>query len=185
MAQEKKIVHYSSSQKILLVGEGDFSFAICLAKAFGSASNMLATSLNSREELGVNYSNAMNNLKELEDRGCTILHGVDVHTMSQHPDLIYRRFDCIIYNFPHAGYVRGFSSSESDNSQILAHKKFVKGYFMSARQMLSICGQIHVTHKTRPPFTEWRIVKLAEDYRRPGCFCLKKKSSTHGNIQAM
>lgn len=48
MAQEKKIVHYSSSQKILLVGEGDFSFATCLAKAFGSASNMVATSLNSR-----------------------------------------------------------------------------------------------------------------------------------------
>lgn len=71
------------------------------------------------EELGVNYSNAMSNLKELEDRGCTILHGVDVHTMSQHPDLIYRRFDCIIYNFPHAGYLGWFSSSESDHSQIL------------------------------------------------------------------
>lgn len=53
-----------------------------------------------------------------------------------------------------------------------AHKKLVKGYFMSARQMLSICGQIHVTHKTTPPFTEWRIVKLAEE---AGLFLLEEK----------
>lgn len=39
---------YSSHQKILLVGEGDFSFAACLAKAFGSAASMVATSLDSK-----------------------------------------------------------------------------------------------------------------------------------------
>lgn len=46
--QEKSIKHYSSNQKILLVGEGDFSFAACLATAFGSAENMVATSLDSK-----------------------------------------------------------------------------------------------------------------------------------------
>ena len=40
-------MHYSSFHKILLVGEGDFSFALCLAKAFGTARNMVATSLDS------------------------------------------------------------------------------------------------------------------------------------------
>lgn len=43
--EEKWIKHYSSGHKILLVGEGDFSFALSLAKAFGSASNIVATSL--------------------------------------------------------------------------------------------------------------------------------------------
>ncbi|KAL6201843.1 hypothetical protein ACLB2K_025555 [Fragaria x ananassa] len=47
--QEKRVVHYSSKQKILLVGEGNFSFASCLAKGFGSAKNMVATSLDSRD----------------------------------------------------------------------------------------------------------------------------------------
>jgi 25S rRNA (uracil2634-N3)-methyltransferase len=44
---EKWIEHYSSSHKIL-VGEGDFSFASCLAKAFGTAANMIATSFHSK-----------------------------------------------------------------------------------------------------------------------------------------
>lgn len=46
--EEKKIKHYSSHHKILLVGEGDFSFSLSLANAFGSASNMVATSLDSK-----------------------------------------------------------------------------------------------------------------------------------------
>ncbi|WVZ14997.1 hypothetical protein V8G54_012563 [Vigna mungo] len=45
---DKRIAHYRSSHKILLVGEGDFSFSLCLAKAFGTAINMVATSLDSR-----------------------------------------------------------------------------------------------------------------------------------------
>ena len=45
---EKWIKHYSNKQKILLVGEGDFSFAACLAKAFeNDTSNIIATSRDS------------------------------------------------------------------------------------------------------------------------------------------
>jgi len=46
--QERWIQHYSSRHQILLVGEGNFSFAASLAIVFGSAHNMVATSLDSR-----------------------------------------------------------------------------------------------------------------------------------------
>jgi 25S rRNA (uracil2634-N3)-methyltransferase len=36
---------YSSTQSILLVGEGDFSFSLALATGFGSGENLVATSL--------------------------------------------------------------------------------------------------------------------------------------------
>lgn len=42
--------HYNSEHKILLVGEGNFSFSACLATAFGSAKNMVATSLDSKRK---------------------------------------------------------------------------------------------------------------------------------------
>lgn len=45
------IKHYSSAHRILLVGEGDFSFSTCLAKAFGWATNMVATSMDSQGKI--------------------------------------------------------------------------------------------------------------------------------------
>jgi 25S rRNA (uracil2634-N3)-methyltransferase len=36
--------------------------------------------------------------------GATILHGIDAKTMKLHTDLKMRRFDRIIFNFPHAWF---------------------------------------------------------------------------------
>ncbi|KAK3007286.1 hypothetical protein RJ639_015745 [Escallonia herrerae] len=51
--EEKWESHYSSSHRILLVGEGDFSFSLSLALSFASASNIVATSLDSYECIGI------------------------------------------------------------------------------------------------------------------------------------
>ncbi|XP_031407168.1 uncharacterized protein At4g26485-like isoform X2 [Punica granatum] len=157
--KEQKIMHYSSNHDILLVGEGDFSFAACLARAFGSAPHIVATSLDSRVSLERKYSRASINLKELEDRGCTVLHGVNAHTMSKHPSLILKSFDCIVFNFPRAG----FFYKEHDLQQIKIHQKLVKGFLKSASSMLSYNGQVHITHKTAYPFSAWDIVGLAKE----------------------
>ncbi|CAN6684222.1 unnamed protein product [Malus baccata var. baccata] len=139
---ERRIKNYSNYQNILLVGEGDFSFAVCLARAFGFVANMVATSRDTRESLMVEYSKAMSN-EELESRECTVLHEVDVHYMSRHPFLTIVRFDRIIYNFPHAD--------------------LVKRFFAAASEMLTGRGEVHVTHKTAYPFSNWNIVTLAEE----------------------
>ena len=43
----KWLKHYSSAQSILVVGDGDMSFSLALAAAFGSGENLVATSLDS------------------------------------------------------------------------------------------------------------------------------------------
>lgn len=42
------------------------------------------------------------------------------------------------------------------------HTTLVLGFFKNASSMLRANGEIHVSHKTTPPFSNWNIPKLAE-----------------------
>ncbi|KAF4381716.1 hypothetical protein F8388_021344 [Cannabis sativa] len=110
---KNQIGEYMNCEKILLVGEGDFSFSACLAKAFCSAKNMVATSLDTL---------------------------VNVHHMSQHPALKHMEFDVIVFNFPHAGH---FCLNESNQTLIQMHKTLIRGFFRSGSKMLKEGGEIH------------------------------------------
>ncbi|XP_071736212.1 uncharacterized protein At4g26485-like [Rutidosis leptorrhynchoides] len=150
--------HYSSNHKLLLVGEGDFSFSLCLATAFGSAHNIVATTIDTHKELVKKYSNAIGNMTELEEKGCVVLCGVDATTMSQHFFLTTQRFHRIVYNFPHVG----FSYPEANACQIKLNKQLVKGFFKNAKVLLKKeDGEIHVTHKVGDPYDKWDLVKKA------------------------
>jgi 25S rRNA (uracil2634-N3)-methyltransferase len=49
------------------------------------------------------------------------------------------------------------------NSFFRCHQNLVRHFFISALAMLTTDGEIHVTHKTSFPFSEWKIVKIAQD----------------------
>ncbi|TKY47074.1 hypothetical protein E2542_SST29129 [Spatholobus suberectus] len=153
----KWVTHYSSDHQILLVGEGDFSFSLSLAKSFGSAANIVSSSLNSYDDVIKMYKHAKSNLDDLHKLGACLLHGVDATKMELHPDLKMRRFDRVIFNFPHAG----FHGREDNIWLIEMHKALVLGFFENARCMLRANGEIHVSHKTTAPFSNWNIEELA------------------------
>ncbi|KAG7603396.1 hypothetical protein ISN45_At05g023640 [Arabidopsis thaliana x Arabidopsis arenosa] len=140
------VCHYSDKQ-ILLVGEGDFSFSLSLAKAFGSSTNITAASFDIRGNgLGRNYNNGKANVEELERLGCTVVRGVNIHSMTS--DCRLARYDIIIFHFIRAG----------------KHHEVVKSFMESAREMVKDeNGEIHVTHKTIYPFNEQDIKALAEE----------------------
>ncbi|EXC15617.1 hypothetical protein L484_006881 [Morus notabilis] len=164
-----RIEHYSSSQEILLVGEGDFSFSACLATAFGSAVNMVATSLDSEETLLRKYGSCEEHLVDLKKRGCLVLHEVDVHDMNRHRKLKSLKFDVIIFNFPHAGHVSWLC--ETDGILIERHKNLLRAFFGSASGMVKEDGEVHVTHRDDYPYNLWEVEKQAQ---RAG-FVLKEK----------
>ncbi|KAK7333324.1 hypothetical protein VNO80_30091 [Phaseolus coccineus] len=68
-----------------------------------------------------------------------------------------RRFDRVIFNFPHAG----FHGREDSTMMIKKHKALVLGFFNNASGMLRANGEIHVSHKTTAPFSHWNIKDLA------------------------
>ncbi|XP_058114798.1 uncharacterized protein LOC131257884 isoform X4 [Magnolia sinica] len=158
--EEKWIQHYSSSHKILLVGEGDFSFSACLAKAFGSASNMVATSYDSKEMLPIKHWSSKDHLEELKGLGCMVLHDIDVRVMNQQPILKKMKFDRIVYNFPHAGHDPLLH--EWNGQLIKRHKKLLSGFFQSASEMLTDGGEVHVSHRNDAPYNRWKLEKLAK-----------------------
>ncbi|CDY50016.1 BnaA06g00170D [Brassica napus] len=138
--EEVWLTHYSSNHQILLVGEGDFSFSCSLASRFRSASNICASSLDSyADDVVRKYSKARSNLATLKRLGASLLHGVDATKLHLHPHLNSRRFDRIIFNFPHAG----FHGKETDSRLIQKHKALVFGFFLGAAHMVRADGEIH------------------------------------------
>ncbi|RCV12142.1 hypothetical protein SETIT_2G245700v2 [Setaria italica] len=153
----KWLGHYSSTQDILLVGDGDFSFSLALATAFGSGANLVATSLDTYETLKSKYSKAESNITNLKRLSATVLHGVDTKKMKLHPDLKKRRFDRIVFNFPHAG----FKGKEDDMHMINSHRELVWGFFNNALHLLRPYCEIHISHKTGGAYDRWDIEDLA------------------------
>ncbi|KAK2638740.1 hypothetical protein Ddye_026535 [Dipteronia dyeriana] len=153
----KWVNHYLSSHKILLVGEGDFSFSLSLALAFGYANNICASSLDSCDEVIKKYKNGKSNLCTLVNMGAFVLHRVNATKMKSHPDLQMRWFDRIVFNFPHAG----FYGKEHNNHMIGMHRDLLNGFFENASTMLRNNGEVHVSHKTTPPYDSWNLKDLA------------------------
>ncbi|MCO5568543.1 hypothetical protein L7F22_022242 [Adiantum nelumboides] len=155
---ERRLMHYSSLQKILLVGEGDFSFSNSLASFFGDARNMIATSLDSQEMVMKKYADdaafTLSNLKRL---GALLFHQVDATCMAGQTSFCNLSFDRVIYNFPHAG----FHGSEDDKTMIKQHKQLVRLFFENAVKLLRLDGEVHVSHKISPPYTKWKLEKQA------------------------
>ncbi|XP_077236636.1 heavy metal-associated isoprenylated plant protein 41-like [Tasmannia lanceolata] len=118
---------------------------------------MVSTSLDKQDAVMKKYKNGKSNLANLKKLGATILHGIDATKMILHTDLNMRKFDRIIFNFPHAG----FHGKEDQLRLIRLHRKLVLGFFKNASRMLRPYGEIHVNHKTSGPFLDWNLEELA------------------------
>ncbi|CAH2077872.1 unnamed protein product [Thlaspi arvense] len=103
---------------------------------------------------------AMDNVSILKRFGCNVQHEVNVHTMSFDNSLSLRRYDRIVFNFPHAG--SRFFGREFSSRAIEGHQVLVQGFLENAKEMLKENGEIHITHKTTYPFSDWEIKTLAE-----------------------
>lgn len=149
--QQKGLIPFTPEDKLLLVGEGDFSFAVSIIREnLIHAANLVATSYDSKEELIEKYPNVEENLTLLEEEGVKLLHGVDatnlVTTMKLAPsgknkkskasNMLFsdsKNLDYIMFNFPHTG--KGMKDVDRN---IRDHQKLILSYFQSCKEVFKL-----------------------------------------------
>jgi 25S rRNA (uracil2634-N3)-methyltransferase len=95
---------YTSKDIILLVGEGNFSFARSLCENYleEGAENLTATCYDTESVLYEKYGDeAKDNVSLVREYGGTVLFEVDATDMPK--DIKKNRYTKIVFNFPHAG----------------------------------------------------------------------------------
>lgn len=122
-------------RRVLLVGEGDFSFTLALLRATGDAMSTTATAYDAREDVARRYRGEANLTALSRDYGdrVRVLHGVDATDLTTMIGLS-EKFDRVVFNFPHIA-----GKAKMDRNRAL-----LGGYLKSARDVLSERGVIEV-----------------------------------------
>lgn len=109
VAPRRSTIPFNSTDRILLIGEGNFSFTRALVShppaplEFLPAQNVTASAYDTEEECYSKYPDAEEIVKSLRMKGADILFGVDATKLEKCTTLKGRKWDKIVWNFPHAG----------------------------------------------------------------------------------
>jgi 25S rRNA (uracil2634-N3)-methyltransferase len=170
----KPIIPFKPTDKILLIGEGNFSFARALVIdsppeiTHMPPSNITATTYDSEEDCYSKYTDAQEIVEGLRDKGVKVLFGVDGTRLDRAAGIKGKKFDRIVFNFPHAGascpssrpslprklisnvwncLLTGKGISDQDRN-ILSNQMLILGFLSSASRFL-VPGPIPVAFQSR------------------------------------
>ena len=103
------IIPLKATDRILLIGEGNFSFTRSLvidpptALQYLPPANITATAYDSEEECYEKYPGSQEVVQSLREKNVEVIFSVDATRLEKHATLKTRRYDKIVWNFPHAG----------------------------------------------------------------------------------
>jgi hypothetical protein len=144
------LVHNTCSGRVLLIGEGDFSFARSLIETGQvKPEDLVATSYQQLNEI----PDAAENIEWLIKQGVDIRHGVDARKLDDMPEL--GEFDTIRWNFPHDG-----KSIAGANAR---HTELFTAFMKSALPRLKENGRIELTLYDTPYYKGFGYMKAAKD----------------------
>ncbi|KAF4612296.1 hypothetical protein D9613_004073 [Agrocybe pediades] len=138
-SSSRPTIPFSPTDKILLIGEGNFSYALSMVQdapvqlATMPPSNLCATAYDTEEECYAKYPEAQAIVSSLKEKGVQVLFGVDGTALEKNSRLKGRRWDKIVWNFPHAG--KGIADQDRN---ILSNQMMILGFLRSAAKILQL-----------------------------------------------
>jgi 25S rRNA (uracil2634-N3)-methyltransferase len=180
-SRSRSSLPFAFGDTILLLGDGNFTFARALARnkqlfsdAAASSSarsgRLVATSFDSADEVRQKYAVADSILTELSTTFapfCTVLHDVDARKLATDRRLADLVPNHIVFNFPHEG--RGV---KDEATSVARHRDLLTRFFQSAVDLIvarrSLTSSlVHVTVKRGAPYDKWNVVELARSSVQP------------------
>ncbi|KAF9469611.1 hypothetical protein BDZ94DRAFT_1151295 [Collybia nuda] len=132
-------IPFCATDKILLIGEGNFSFARALIQnppaqlELLPSTNITATAYDTETACYEKYPDAKEIVTNLRENGVEVLFEVDGTRLEKTPKLKGRRWDRVVWNFPHAG-----KSITDQDRNILSNQVLILGFLRSAAKMLTL-----------------------------------------------
>jgi 25S rRNA (uracil2634-N3)-methyltransferase len=151
------------TSKILLLGEGDFSFSVSLVTHHG-CTNLTATTFETQATLITKHPHtAPANTSLLTSHNQTLLYSIDATKLGK-PGLVngshLRKnagtYDTVWFNFPHVG-----GKSTDVNRQVRANQALVVGFLEGALRMVKPGGAVVVVLFEGMPYELWGVRNLA------------------------
>lgn len=151
----------AAKRVILSVGSGDGSQQAAIVKS--GHFNLVSTFYESEHAVITKYGSAREHIKLLRDKSSTVLFEVDATNLHLHPQLMKKKFDVIVFTFPHTG-VSNFRCGHSgpNPASIDSNKQLIRNFLKSAQHILARDGEIHITLKTSAPYDRWTFPDFAE-----------------------
>ena len=167
-AKEANFIPFDKNETLLLVGEGDFSFAkSILIQGYIQPENLIVTSFDaSVNELKLKYPHSFeDNYQYLVNLGVKIFFQIDATNLiktfklSKHTpwkkimgkQWHFKYLQNIMFNFPHTG--RGIKDQDRN---IAEHQELIFGYFDSAKQLFKLVNS-HINHSKSNPIQGYQI----------------------------
>jgi len=156
------------NQRILTVGDGDFTFSISLLQH--KPKDLCATCFDTEAVVCSKYSSARSSIDTLRNSpDCVCFTGIDATKLPA--DITRRQFDRVIFQFPlvpPVGKEEWHARANDGETDVVAllNREMLLRFLRQVEPILALEGLVMITSKDVHPYQNWRLERTLSPYTR-------------------